>query len=157
MGYADHLRALLRPLGVYTLAPDSLSGAELEAMGEAFDALYAKMQRDLREALPITACEEGLTQYESLLGHPCAHLTVPERQAAICALLRMPQDGASPETLQSLAAQLGAHLSFDESTLPELLTIRLQTMEDDAAQRKVEEYLEQLLPCHLEPDYYPAQ
>ena len=43
MGYSDHLRRLLRPLGVYDLRPESLSGAELEALGQGLDGVSARM------------------------------------------------------------------------------------------------------------------
>ena len=33
MEYAQHLRKLLRPLGVYDLSQGSLSGSELDALG----------------------------------------------------------------------------------------------------------------------------
>jgi len=39
MGYGDYLRALLRPLGIYSLQPDSLSGSELDALGLGLDEL----------------------------------------------------------------------------------------------------------------------
>ena len=37
--YEEYLRALLAPLGVYQLDRDSLSGAELYALGQGLDAV----------------------------------------------------------------------------------------------------------------------
>lgn len=39
MAYAEYLRSLLRPLGVYELSPTSYSGAQLEALGAGLDRI----------------------------------------------------------------------------------------------------------------------
>ena len=41
--YEEYLRALLAPLGVYRLDRDSLSGAELYALGQGLDAVSARL------------------------------------------------------------------------------------------------------------------
>ena len=156
MAYAEYMRSLLRPLGVYALTEGSLSGGELEALGAAFDGLYQKMQKNLREALPITAEEEGLAAYEALLRHPHRHLTVAQRQAAVCGLLRLHGGGADAKTITEAAAFVGAEISFDESTLPESLGVTLQELQDSELQRRIERYLELLLPSHLEMEYHAA-
>ena len=43
--YEEYLKALLGPLGVYRLGRESLSGAELYALGAGLDAVAARLDR----------------------------------------------------------------------------------------------------------------
>ena len=60
MAYGEHLRNLLRPLGIYDLAPESLSGSELDALGCGLDSLSEQMDYVERESALATAESEGL-------------------------------------------------------------------------------------------------
>ena len=91
--YESYLRALLAPLGVYRLDRDSLSGAELYALGKSLDALSGHLETVERESLTATAEGEGLRRRESLFLRRPASTTLKERRAAIAALLQI--DGNS--------------------------------------------------------------
>ena len=150
MGYAEHLRKLLRPVGVYELRAESLSGGELEALGEAFDRLYGSITTDLQEALPITANGSGLLSYEELTGYPMLQLSVAQRRLALTGLLRMIHRGATEDSLTDAAAFTGVQPIFDESSLPQKLIVQLPGASSDARIRAaIEDYLRLLLPCHL--------
>ncbi|HPE16335.1 MAG TPA: DUF2313 domain-containing protein [Oscillospiraceae bacterium] len=88
MGYADYLRGLLAPLGVYRL-DGGFSGGEIEALGEAFDALAEELEDAMTQALVPTATDEGLEAWETLFSHPPAAADIKARRAAVAALLRM--------------------------------------------------------------------
>jgi hypothetical protein len=88
MGYADYLRGLLAPLGVYRL-DGGFSGGELEALGTALDALAEELQNTVAQALVVTATDEGLEAREALFAHPPAAADLAARRAAVAALLRM--------------------------------------------------------------------
>lgn len=153
MGYAEHFCALLRPLGVYDLSAGSLSGGELDAMAAAFDELYAKMQQDLSDALPLTAGAEGLAPYEALLGHPTANRSLQQRRDAVVSLLRLPQIGAALSALEALNA-FSAELYFDESELPQRLTVTLDgDYESQQEGLEICRFLDRILPCHLAVSY----
>ena len=92
MGYSDHLRRLLRPLGVYDLRPESLSGAELEALGQGLDGVSARMDYVERESALATAQGEGLDRREALFARTPVHYTTDLRRQAIAALLRIGGD-----------------------------------------------------------------
>ena len=154
MGYAEHLRKLLRPLGVYDLRPESLSGGELEALGEAFDLLYQWISYELAEALPLTAAGEGLNSWERLLGCPRLLETAEDRRQTLLGLLRLPYLGATEAALTEAAAFTGAAIRFDESLLPQKLVVHLEGVPPDAAARaEIEAYFHKLLPCHLTVEY----
>ena len=74
MGYSDHLRRLLRPLGVYDLRPESLSGAELEALGQGLDGVSARMDYVERESALATAQGEGLDRREGPFALSLLHI-----------------------------------------------------------------------------------
>ena len=96
MGYADYLRGLLAPLGVYRL-DGGFSGGEIEALGGALDALADHLENAMTQALVPTATDEGLSLREALFSHPPAAADLQSRRAAVAALLRM----AGPCTLAS--------------------------------------------------------
>lgn len=150
MSYAEHLRALLRPLGVYQLSPQSLSGGELEALGAAFDALREKMEADLREALPCTAEAEGLTAYESLFGYPRLCHAAQRRRSAILGLLRMPAGCGDAAALEAAMAFTGTTATIDTQTLPDHLTVTLGYAAQPAQWAAIRRYLLSILPAHLE-------
>ena len=66
MGYGEHLRNLLQPLGIYNLTPGSLSGSELDALGAGLDKLSRRLDYAERESALATAESEGLDRREAL-------------------------------------------------------------------------------------------
>ncbi|MDE7260624.1 MAG: hypothetical protein K2N78_00960, partial [Oscillospiraceae bacterium] len=73
MGYSEHLRNLLRPLGVYDLKTGSLSGSELDALGHELDALSGRLDYVEQESALSTAEEEGLDRREALFARTPVH------------------------------------------------------------------------------------
>ena len=63
--YEEFLKTLLAPLGVYRLDRDSLSGAELYALGRGLDAVAERLERAEREGVTATAEDEGLRRREA--------------------------------------------------------------------------------------------
>ena len=53
--YQQYLCRLLEPLGIYELSENSISGAELAALGESLDELEAQLELAEQEALTATA------------------------------------------------------------------------------------------------------
>ena len=86
MGYYRYLCDLLRPLRVYRLEPESISGAELYAAGESLDAVAERLETAEREGILATAENEGLARREALFASHGAATTAQARRAAIAAL-----------------------------------------------------------------------
>ena len=98
MRNADHLRGLLRPLGVYDLnAP--VNGASLEAKGAALDELEGWLEELERECSLIAAEDWGLENWRDLLGVRPAAGEAGQLRSSLQALLRI---GMGPCTLQSV-------------------------------------------------------
>ena len=70
MSHAQYLRDLLRPLGVYDLTAP-FNGGELDAQGEALDAVCARLEDIQKEASLATAEGWGLETVSY------THLTLP--------------------------------------------------------------------------------
>ena len=97
--YEEYLRGLLAPLGVYRLDRDSLSGAELYALGRGLDAVSDRLENVEQEAVTATAEDEGLRRREALFLRRPAAFTPEERRAAIAALLQIDGDSLTPEAI----------------------------------------------------------
>ena len=78
--YEVFLRELLEPLGIYDLSEESVSGAEIFALGAGLDTVSQQLERTEREALTATAQEEGLTRREALFARVL--LLIPPRNDA---------------------------------------------------------------------------
>ena len=65
MGYADFLRQMLKPMGVYRLN-DGYSAAEIEAVGDALDKVSAKLGAYLSGSTYAESGGDYLKMLESL-------------------------------------------------------------------------------------------
>lgn len=123
MSYYDSFVRLLSPLGVYALREDSLSGAELFAAGQALDALYAQAKDCLREAVPATAQDVGLSMYQSLAG--CAVLgDTPEEKRENLRWLLEKTAGSWTLDRARAAAQCVAGCTVEEGDTPGTVTVK---------------------------------
>lgn len=88
MSYAEQLRALLRPLGVYDLnAP--INGASLDVKGAALDDVHAWLEELVRETDLTTAEGWGLEMWQSLFDLRPAGADAQGLRQALQALLRI--------------------------------------------------------------------
>lgn len=153
MGCANHMRELLRPLGLYELE-GGLSGAELEAIGGQLDALAAQADRDERESFLATAENEGLENWEALFPYRPLRSRIADRRAAVAALLRI--DGRS-FTLQALSDTVrGSGFSAQLQEGPEPMTVTVRFSDVRGVPENFEEVsrrIEGILPCHLAVSY----
>ena len=98
MRHAEHLRAFLKPLGVYDLnAP--VNGSSLEAQGAALDELEGWLEELERECSLIAAEDWGLEKWCALLGIRPAAREAEQLRSSVQALLRI---GTGPCTLHSV-------------------------------------------------------
>lgn len=86
MGYAEYMRSLIKPLGVYG-ASGVFAPAEIEAVGAALDGVDESEAALEREVILRTAEDWGLSLYEEILPFRPAAEDVAARRGAIQALL----------------------------------------------------------------------
>lgn len=154
MAYFESLQQLLRPLGVYRLEPESLSGGELWAAGAALDAACEQIEHDLREALPLTAQDEGLQRLESLLGIQPVSPRLVFRQKALAALLRINESSFTLQDINAAIAGCGVSAQVREDDEPQSVTVRFPLLTDEPEEaERLKQIVEQLVPCHLKINY----
>ena len=74
MDYANELKELLRPLGIYDVS-EGAGAAELDAVGAQLTDVWDFLEQAERESTPMTAEGDGLAAWERLLPFAPAWLT----------------------------------------------------------------------------------
>jgi len=150
MGYASYLRELLAPLGVYRLEEKSFSGAELEALGGAMDALWSTAEAAQRETIAATAGGEGLSRMEAIFPFVPAAADTAARRAAIGAFLTISGDSFTPAALSRSLAACGVTGRVEETDIPGTVAVSFPgVMGEPDGFARVRRIIETILPCHL--------
>ena len=155
MGYSDHLRDLLRPLGVYELSPSSLSGAELEALGCGLDGLSARLDYVERESALATAQGEGLDRREALFARTPVHYSTELRRKAIAALLRIGGDSFTLTDINNTISGCGINAvvkELDQFGYVQVIFPDVSGIPDGFDQ--IREIILDIIPAHLNVEFY---
>ena len=153
MSYAECLKDLLRPMGVYRLE-GTVNGAELESIGAALDAVQERLEAIHREADLTTAGNEGLALVESLFSRRPVTEDTERLRAALAALLRVGGDSFTLRAINDNLAGCGLNAVASEGTAPQTVEVRFPEVpgipEGYEEMRKI---IEDILPCHLAVEY----
>ena len=152
--YEVFLRELLEPLGIYDLSEESVSGAEIFALGAGLDTVSQQLERTEREALTATAQEEGLTRREALFARRPAADTPEERRKAIAALLQIDADSLTPETINLTISGCGTRAGAREGDTGHLRVIFPDAGGEPPEFAQIRDIVLDILPCHLEVEFY---
>ena len=151
--YEEYLRALLAPLGVYRLDGDSLSVAELHALGKGLDGVSARLDQVERESLTETAEDEGLRRREALFLRRPASTTLKERREALAALLQIDGDSLTPEAINRTISGCGIRARAIETGTNQVLIEFPNTAGVPQDFEQIEKIILDILPCHLEVEF----
>lgn len=151
--YEEYLRALLAPLGVYRLDRDSLSGAELYALGKSLDDLAERLDTVERESVTATAEDEGLRRREALFLRRPASTTLKERRAAIAALLQIDGDSLTPEAINRTISGCGIRARAIETGTNQVQVEFPDTAGVPQDFEQIEKIIMDILPCHLDVEF----
>lgn len=152
--YEEYLRGLLAPLGVYRLDRDSLSGAEIYALGRGLDAVAGRLDEVEREGVTATAEGEGLRRREALFLRRPAAVTPEERRAAIAALLQIDGDSLTPEAIGRTIRGCGIRAQAIELGTNRVRVVFPGTVGVPAEFAQIEKIVMDILPCHLGVEFY---
>lgn len=152
--YEEYLKALLAPLGVYRLDRESLSGAELYALGKGLDAVSDRLDLVERESLSETAEGEGLDRREALFLRRPASTTLKERRAAIAALLQIDGDSLTPEAINRTISGCGIRARAVELGTNKVRVEFPETAGTPQDFAQIEKIILDILPCHLDVEFY---
>ena len=155
MGYSDHLRNLLRPLGIYDLKPGSLSNSELEALGCGLDALSGRLDYVERESALSTAESEGLDRREALFARTPVHYTTELRRQAIAALLRIGGDCFTLTDINNTISGCGIKALVQEKEQFGYVRVIFPDVAGiPEGFEQIREIILDIIPCHLDVEFY---
>lgn len=151
--YEEYLRALLSPLGIYRLDRDSLSGAEIYALGKGLDAASDRLDQVERESVTATAEDEGLRRREALFLRRPVATTVQERRDAIAALLQIDGDSLTPEAINRTISGCGIRARATELGTNKVQVEFPGTPGVPPEFNQIEKIILDILPCHLDVEF----
>ena len=155
MGYYSYLCELLRPLRVYRLEENSLSGAELFAAGGGLDTAAEAIEKAGREGCLMTAEDEGLARRERLFSRIGVRTTPELRRLAIASLMRVGGDGftlaAVNETISGCGVRAVAAETEEKGTVRVTFPQVAGEPEDFA---RIRDIILEIMPCHLAVEFY---
>ena len=155
MGYGEYLRELLRPLGVYDLSEESLSGSELRAAGAALDSCNGTMEHVERESVLFTAEAEGLKLREDLFAHRPVDYGVQRRREAIAALLQVSGDSFTLDGINRAIRGCGIWAQAQETgEYGHIRVIFPDVSGIPEGFEQIRDVILDLIPCHLETEFY---
>ncbi len=155
MGYYSYLCELLRPLRVYRLDGESISGAELFAAGSGLDAAESALGEAKREGCLMTAEDEGLERRERLFARIGARTTPELRRLAIASLMRVGGDGFTLRAINETISGCGVRAVAAETS--EQGTVRVtfpQVAGEPEDFERIRDIILEIMPCHLAVDFY---
>lgn len=152
--YAQFLRDLLAPLGVYDLTESSVSGGAVCALGEGLDAAAARLEAVERESLTATAEDEGLCRREELFARRPAAQTAEDRRAAIAALLQIDGDSLTPGQIDATLRGCGIRAKALEMDTGHLRVVFPEVGGVPPEFDQIKEIILEILPCHLAVEFY---
>lgn len=154
MSCAEQLRDLLRPLGVYRWADGGFQWGELKSAGAALDAVAEELALLQREADLTTAQDEGLETVCALLGRDYGPRESEELRAMLAAVLRIRSGSFTRRAMEDALQGCGTQAELVEGTNGLRLTV---SFPQDSGPGEdwlcTADFLEQLLPCHVELRY----
>nr|WP_325185556.1 hypothetical protein [uncultured Oscillibacter sp.] len=152
--YETYLRQLLSPLGIYDLGAGSVNGAELYALGRALDRTAQRLEVVEREAVTVTAEDEGLRRREALFARRPAAVTAQERRDAIAALLQIDGDSLTPAAIGRAIQGCGIRAKVLEIDTGHLRIVFPGVGGIPAEFEQIKRIILDILPCHLEVEFY---
>ena len=152
--FEDGLVRLLRPLGVYDLRYGAINRGELAAYGARLDHGEEELDHTYREMNLTTAEDFGLERIEALLPYRPVCTTVPQRRAALAALLRIGGDSFTPEAINDTLRGCGVNARAEEGDQPGYVKVYFPDVAGipDGFDR-MRFIIEEILPSHVDITY----
>lgn len=152
MSHAQYLRDLLRPMGVYDLeAP--FNGGELDAQGEALDAVCARLELIWRESSLTTAEDWGLEKVASLFIRRPVASDPRKLAAALAALLRISGDSFTLAAINDTITGCGIPALVKEKGTGRVSVSFPGVAGEPDNFEELKKIIEDILPAHLGIEY----
>ena len=149
MSYAQYLRQLLAPLGVYDLGAP-FQGGELDAWGEALDQVEDSLEEANRETCLATAEDWGLEQTAALFRRRPPASTVRAMREALAALLRIGGDSFTLAAINDTISGCGVNAKVEETDEPGTVEVSFpQVPGIPPSFDEIRVIIEDIIPAHL--------
>lgn len=152
MSYAQYLRDLLRPLGVYDLTAP-FNGGELDVQGEALDAVCGRLEDIQKEASLATAEGWGLEKIASLLTRRPVASNPQKLAAALAALLRIGGDSFTLAAINDTVTGCGVPAVVKEAGKGQVSVSFPGVAGEPKGFQELKKIIEDILPAHLGIEY----
>lgn len=153
MSYAQYLRELLLPLGVYDLdAP--FNGGELDAAGLALDGAEAGLEEVVRESSLVTAESWGLEQVARLFARRPVADSPRALAQALAALMRIGGDSFTLSAINDTIAGCGVPAVVTESGVGKVRVTFPGVAGIPPSFEERKRIIEEILPAHVEIEYW---
>lgn len=153
MSYGDYLKAMLQPLGLYTLE-GSINGAELESYGAQLDLCSDSLEETAREMNLVTARGMGLERWLSLLKYKPVAESAEALRAALAALLRIGTGSFTLGAINDNLAGCGVEAVVGETEEQDVVEVTFPHLYlNQASLGQMIKVIEEIVPCHLEIRY----
>lgn len=151
MAYINHLKNILRPMGVYDV--DTGYGAdELTVCAAEFDKVYNALENTQKEMLVPTAENEGLEKYASVLPFVSRENTAALLRSAIISVLQVNGSLCTLSMINSALTALGIAAQAEEAQTAETVNVNFSGARPDNF-NALAAIIETLIPCHLSINY----
>ena len=148
MSGAEHLRELLRPLGVYDLSAP-FNGGELEAAGAQLDGAEAALDEIGREASLATAEGWGAERWAALFAQRPVAEGAQALAAALAALLRIGGDSFTLAAINDTISGCGIPAVVEETGVGEVSVSFPGVAGEPEDFDELKVIIEDILPTHL--------
>ena len=153
MSYAQYLRELLLPLGVYDLdAP--FNGGELDAAGLALDGAEGQLEEVDREASLATAEDWGIEQAARLFTRRPVADSPRELAQALAALMRIGGDSFTLSAINDTISGCGVPATVTETGVGQVRVTFPGVAGVPPSFEERKKIIEEILPAHVEIEYW---
>ena len=152
MSTGEHLRELLRPLGVYDLDAPFISG-ELDAQGAAVDGVGARLEEVQREASLVTAESWGVELLAKLFARRPVASEPRALAEALAALLRIGGDSFTLSAINNTISGCGIPAVAEEVGVAQVRVSFPGVVGEPEGFLELKKIIEDILPAHLAIEY----
>lgn len=151
MGYADYLKQMLKPLGVYNLS-SGYGEAEIDAIGTMLDGVDSEMENALENAAFYAVSEEALKKLEELFPILVFGDSDARRLEAVKEFSRVNDGWSSVSSLQKQLDACGLSVEISEGDEKFTVDLNFDNVRGELTAQETE-VVQSIMPAHVMLNY----
>ncbi|MBQ8831364.1 MAG: hypothetical protein IJ017_07170 [Oscillospiraceae bacterium] len=141
MGYADYLKQMLRPMGVYRL-DGGYSSSELDAVGDALDKVCAELD------LLLERNADYIKRLEALFPIVDFASGEAERESNVLTLMSVNDEWSDKASLEAILSACGLAADISETDDKFVLEVRFKDIRGELTSRE-KQVCRDIMPAHI--------